>query len=47
LLDFHGAKRTVRTASLQQVRGPVSTARIGAAKAYASHMGPFREAYGA
>jgi Tfp pilus assembly protein PilF len=45
LLDFHRAKRTVRTASLQQVRSPVSTKRIGAAKAYAAYMDPFRKAY--
>ncbi len=39
------AIRSVRTASVQQVRSPISAARIGAAEAYGQHMGPFREAY--
>jgi hypothetical protein len=45
VLEFHRTKRSVRTASVQQVRNPISTARIGAAEAYGKHMGPFREAY--
>jgi hypothetical protein len=45
VLDFHRTRRSVRTASVQQVRNPISTARIGAAEAYGWHMGPFREAY--
>jgi hypothetical protein len=45
VLEFHRTRRSVRTASVQQVRNPISTARIGAAEAYGRHMGPFREAY--
>lgn len=45
VLEFHRTKRSVRTASVQQVRNPISTSRIGAAEAYAKHMAPFREAY--
>jgi hypothetical protein len=45
MLDFHRTRRSVRTASVQQVRNPISTARIGAAEAYAKYMGPFRDAY--
>lgn len=44
---FHESQRPVRTASVQQVRAPVSTARIGAADAYGSHMDAFRQAYAA
>ena len=43
--EFHRTKRTVRTASVQQVRSPISTARIGAAEAYAAYLAPFRAAY--
>ena len=43
--QFHRTKRTVRTASVQQVRSPISTARIGAAEAYAAYLAPFRAAY--
>ena len=45
VLDFHRTRRSVRTASVQQVRNPISTGRIGAAEAYGKHMGPFRDAY--
>jgi hypothetical protein len=44
-LDFYRTKRSVRTASVQQVRNPISTGRIGAAEAYAKYMGPFHDAY--
>lgn len=44
--DFHRTKRNVRTASVQQVRAPISTARIGAAQAYGHLMDEFHEAYG-
>ncbi len=44
--EFHATRRNVRTASVQQVRSPISTARIGQAQAYATHLAPFREAYG-
>jgi hypothetical protein len=43
--DFHETKRSVRTASVQQVRGPISTARIGSARAYERHLAPFLNAY--
>ena len=45
VLDFHRSQRSVRTASVQQVRSPISTARIGSAEAYGKHMGPFFDAY--
>jgi tetratricopeptide (TPR) repeat protein len=45
VLEFHRTKRSVRTASVQQVRSPISAARVGASEAYAKHMAPFREAY--
>jgi hypothetical protein len=45
VLEFHRTRRSVRTASVQQVRNPISTSRIGAAEAYARHMDAFREAY--
>jgi hypothetical protein len=45
ILDFHRTRRSVRTASVQQVRNPISTERIGAAEAYGKYMEPFREAY--
>ena len=43
--DFHETKRSVRTASVQQVRGPISTARIDSAKAYDRHLAPFLNTY--
>lgn len=45
--DFHAIKRSVRTASVQQVRTPISTSRIGQAEAYSAHLEPFRRAYAA
>ena len=45
--DFHRSTRPVRTASVQQVRAPISTARVGAAAAYRRHMDAFHAAYGA
>jgi hypothetical protein len=45
VLEFHRTRRSVRTASVQQVRNPISTTRIGAAEAYDRHMDTFREAY--
>ncbi|AKH42456.1 tetratricopeptide (TPR) repeat protein [Altererythrobacter atlanticus] len=41
----HLHKRSVRTASVGQVREPISTSRIGAAEAYQAYMSPFYEAY--
>lgn len=43
--SFHETKRSVRTASVQQVRGPISTNRIDSAKAYERHLAPFLNAY--
>lgn len=45
VLEFHKVRRSVRTASVQQVRNPISSRRIGAAEAYDKYMGPFRDAY--
>jgi hypothetical protein len=41
----HTAKRDVRTASVQQVRAPISANRIGSAAAIAPYMEAFRAAY--
>ena len=43
--EFHRLKTNVRTASVLQVRSPLSSARIGAARAYSRHLEPFRQAY--
>jgi tetratricopeptide (TPR) repeat protein len=45
--DFHHSTSNVRTASVQQVRAPVSAERIGQAAAYAPFMAEFRAAYDA
>jgi len=37
--------RAVRTASVTQVKQPISTSRIGQAAAFERHLGPFRERY--
>lgn len=42
---FHETRRSVRTASVQQVRSPISAARVGAAAAYGRYMDAFRQAY--
>lgn len=42
---FHEGGRSVRTASVKQVRSPVSTERIGTAARYARFLEPFRTAY--
>jgi len=39
------ADRTIGTASVSQVREPVSTARIGQAAKFERHLKPFRDAY--
>lgn len=41
----HTTKRSVMTASVAQVRGEISTARIGAAEAYGDFVTEFRSAY--
>lgn len=45
VLDFHKTRRSVRTASVQQVRSPISTARIGLSSNYGQFLKPFRQAY--
>ncbi len=45
-LEFHKSSRVVVTASLYQVRQPVYKSSVGRAQAYASHLGPLREALG-
>lgn len=41
----HLNKRSVRTASVQQVRRPISTARIGSARDHEAQLAPFWKAY--
>ncbi len=41
----HKAKRTVTTASVAQVRAPISTSRIGLSAAYKEFTEEFRRAY--
>jgi hypothetical protein len=41
----HLQQRAVQTASVAQVREPISAASVGAAEKYRAHMQPFREAY--
>jgi tetratricopeptide (TPR) repeat protein len=43
--ESHRTKRRVHTASVRQVRDPISAARVGAAAAYSKHLAPFRDAY--
>lgn len=45
LRTFHETRRNVKTASVSQVRQPISTSRIGLSQAYDAHLTPFREAY--
>jgi tetratricopeptide (TPR) repeat protein len=45
ILDFHRNAGNVRTASVQQVRSPISTSRIGQARAYDKHLDEFRSIY--
>lgn len=45
-LEFHRTDRTVRTASLSQVRQPIYRASVGAWRAYADQLGPLFEALG-
>lgn len=45
VFEPHKAKRSVRTASVQQVRAPISTKRIDAARPYDQQMEAFRRAY--
>ena len=41
----HKSARSVMTASVAQVRQPISTSRVGAAEAYREFLEPFRAAY--
>ena len=45
VFEPHKAQRSVLTASVAQVRAPISTARVGSAKAYEALLTPFRAAY--
>ena len=45
MLNFHEKQRVVRTASLQQVRQPISAARVGQSDTYAKWMDGFRSSY--
>lgn len=45
-LDFHATARTIRTASLNQVRRPLYSSSIGRWRAYAYHLGPLLEGLG-
>jgi len=45
VFEPHKSKRAVSTASMAQVRSPISTARIGAAEAYSAFTEEFRKAY--
>ncbi|MGZ3305330.1 MAG: tetratricopeptide repeat-containing sulfotransferase family protein, partial [Asticcacaulis sp.] len=45
VFEPHKSKRAVSTASMAQVRAPISTARIGAAEAYKDFTEQFRRAY--
>jgi len=44
--NFHDTERTVRTASLMQVREPVHRRAIGGWQRYARHLGPLADALG-
>ena len=44
--DFHLNQTTVKTASFQQVREPISTARVGQAASYGPLMDEFRQHFG-
>jgi hypothetical protein len=43
--EFHKTAREVRTASVSQVRQPISTGRVGLAEAYHKQLTPFRDRY--
>ncbi|WP_244423159.1 sulfotransferase [Bradyrhizobium sp. ORS 375] len=45
-LDFHRTERTVRTASLMQVREPIYRRAIGSWRRYEKHLGPLCNALG-
>ena len=43
--EFHKTRRSVKTASVSQVRQPISTSRIGLSQAYDRQLEPFRAIY--
>ena len=43
--EFHKTRRSVKTASVSQVRQPISTSRIGLSQAYDKQLAPFRAIY--
>lgn len=45
-VDFHTTARTIRTASVNQVRRPLYSSSIGRWRDYAGHLGPLLEALG-
>ena len=45
-LEFHRAKRPVRTASVNQVRKPIYRGSVGRWRAHAAHLGPLLKALG-
>lgn len=45
MFEPHQTKRGVLTASVQQVRSPITTERIGQSAGYAAQLEPFRRAY--
>ncbi len=47
VFEAHKSERSITTASVAQVRQPISAARIGAAEAYAEFTAAFRRAYSA
>jgi tetratricopeptide (TPR) repeat protein len=45
VFQFHTTSRSVRTASVQQVRKPISKDRIGAARIYDAYLSGFKKTY--
>ena len=45
MFEPHRTERGVLTASVQQVRSPITTARIGLSAGYSAYLEPFRAAY--
>jgi hypothetical protein len=45
-LDFHNNKRSIRTASVTQVRQPIYTSSVARWRHYEKHLGPLLEALG-
>ena len=43
--NFHEVKRDVRTASVRQVRQPITTGAIGKSRGFLDQMSGFRKAY--